>query len=75
MKETEKFNLEQYVYEKIWKNKNQEYIFQLDKMLDLIDNIEENFLKLQIRNQMIKYDRTLTKIAEETFEKIKNENL
>jgi len=71
MNKSKEVNLEQYLKKRTWKNTNEEYIFQLDKMFDLIDNIKDDFLRIQIRNQVIKCDKTLTKIAEETFDKIK----
>lgn len=71
MNKSKETNLEQYLEKQMWKNTNEEYIFQLDKMFDLIDNIKNDFLRIQIRNQVIKCDKTLTKIAEEIFDKIK----
>lgn len=56
-----------------WKNKNENYLFELQKFLDLVDNIEDEEMKKIIINQMIKCDRILTKISEETFEIIINE--
>lgn len=56
-----------------WKNKNENYLFELQKFLDLADNIEDEEMKKRIINQMIKCDRILTKISEETFEIIINE--
>lgn len=51
-----------------WKNKNQEYLYELQKLLDLIDNINDESLKISIRNQIIRFDRCLTKLAEEMVE-------
>ena len=54
-----------------WKNKNTKYLFELQKFLDLADNIEEENLKRLIINQMLKCDRCVTNIAEEVFELIR----
>ncbi len=54
-----------------WKNKNTKYLFELQKFLDLADNIEDENLKRLIINQMLKCDRCVTNIAEEVFELIR----
>jgi hypothetical protein len=51
----------------MWKNKNQQYLFELQKFLDLVDNVEDEELKKQIIGQMLKCDRCVTKIAEDIF--------
>ena len=48
-----------------WKNKNEQYLFELQKFLDLADNIEDEKLRKAIISQMLKCDKCLTKIAEE----------
>lgn len=53
-----------------WKNKNSQYLFELQKFLDLADNIEDEKLKKSIISQMLKCDRCVTNIAEEMFKKI-----
>lgn len=53
-----------------WKNKNSQYLFELQKFLDLADNIEDEKLRKLIINQMLKCDRCVTNIAEEMFKKI-----
>lgn len=50
-----------------WKNKNSQYLFELQKFLDLADNIEDENLKKLIINQMLKCDRCVTDIAEKMF--------
>ena len=60
--------------EKIWKNKNQQYLFELQKFLDIADNIEEEKLRKLIIYQMLKCDKCLTKIAEKIIKK-KEENI
>lgn len=51
-----------------WKNKNSQYLFELQKFLDLVDNIENENLRKMIVNQMLKCDKCVTNIAEEMFE-------
>lgn len=56
-----------------WKNENKEYLFELQKFLDLADNIEDENLRKLIINQMIKCDKCITNIAEEIFKKLMKE--
>lgn len=55
-----------------WKNENKQYLFELQKFLDLADNIEDEKLRKAIISQMLKCDRCLTNIAEEIFKKRNN---
>lgn len=48
-----------------WKNKNEKYLFELQKFLDLVDNIEDEDLRKIIIAQMLKCDKCLTNIAEQ----------
>ena len=57
-----------------WKNKNEQYLFELQKFLDLAENIENEELRKTIITQMLKCDRCLTNLAEKIFEKLTNEN-
>ena len=57
-----------------WKNKNSQYLFELQKFLDLADNIEDENLKKLIISQMLKCDKCVTNIAEKMFKIIKEEN-
>lgn len=50
-----------------WKNENEQYLFELQKFLDLADNIEEEQLRKVIISQMLKCDKCLTNIAEKRF--------
>lgn len=62
--------MEKNIYEeKIWKNKNQKYLFELQKFLDITDNVEEEGLRKLIIYQMLKCDKCLTKIAESMLKK------
>ena len=49
----------------MWKTNNKQYLFELQKFLDLSDNIKDEKLRKNIISQMLKCDKYLTKIAEE----------
>mgnify|MGYP000221784390 CR=1 FL=1 len=57
-----------------WKNKNEQYLFELQKFLDLADNIKNEELRKAIIAQMLKCDKCLTNLAEQIFKKLKKEN-
>lgn len=57
-----------------WKNLNKEYLFELQKFLDLADNIDNEKLRQEIINQMLKCDKCLTNIAEKILKKYLNNN-
>lgn len=52
-----------------WKNKNETYLFELQKFLDKADCIKDEELKFSVISQMIKCDSVLTDICEETIKK------
>ena len=58
--------------------KNEQYLFELQKFLDLADNIKDEQLRKAIISQMLKCDKygisvkCLTNIAEEIFNKRHN---
>lgn len=52
-----------------WKNQNSQYLFEVQKFLDLADNIENENLRKSIISQMLKCDKCITDIAEEMFKK------
>lgn len=56
-----------------WKNKNSQYLFELQKFLDLADNIEDEKLKKLIISQMLKCDTCITNIAEEMIRRLREE--
>lgn len=58
-----------------WKNKNTKYLFELQKFLDLADNIEDVNLKKLIINQMLKCDKCITNLAEEIFKQLIKKNM
>ena len=53
------------IHENMWKTNNKPYLFELQKFLDLADNIKDEKLRKNIISQMLKCDKYLTKIAEE----------
>ena len=57
--------------EENWKYTNQKYLFELQKFLDIAENIEDEYLQTIVINQMLKCDKSLTIVAEEMFENIK----
>lgn len=52
-----------------WKLESKEYLRELEKFLDMADNIESTDLKNDIISQMLKCDKILTKIAQEKINK------
>lgn len=54
-----------------WKNKNTQYLFELQKFLDLADNIEDEKIRKLIIYQMLKCDKCVTNIAEKIFEEFR----
>ena len=57
-----------------WKNKNEQYLYELQKFLDLTDNIENEELRKQIVAQMLKCDKCVTNLAEKIFENLRVNN-
>ncbi len=51
-----------------YKQKDNEYLAQLQKFLDITDNIPNEELRLEVVYQMLKCDEILTKIAERILE-------
>lgn len=52
-----------------WKEKNKNYLKELQLFLDLVDGIKDEELKHRVTNQMLICDETLTKIAENEIDK------
>lgn len=69
MKKLDKEEIKKKVYSRDWKEKNQEYLQALEKFLDVVDNINDDSLKIDIIYKMLKCDEILTKIAEENMNK------
>ncbi len=57
-----------------WKNKDKTYLFELQKFLDLTENIQDEELKKEIVAQMLKCDKKVTQLAEEIFHKLEEKN-
>lgn len=61
--------LENYMNEKdrTWKEKNKQYLKEVQIFFDRVDNIKDDELRRNITSQMLICDEILTKIAEEKF--------
>ena len=55
-----------------WKNKDEKYLFELQKFLDITENITDEVLRKEIIAQMLKCDKRVTQLAEKKFEELKN---
>ena len=51
-----------------WKNKDKKYIVELQKLMDMLDNIEDEDLKYRLVIQFLKCDEILTLKAEKMFD-------
>ena len=49
----------------IWKTTNEKYLFELQKFLDLIDNVKEEKLRKELIYQLNRFDKVITEIAEQ----------
>jgi len=58
-------NLNRNNYSRKWKEKDQKYLFELQKFLDKAENIKDEGLKQSIISQMLRCDKILTELAEE----------
>ena len=56
-------------YSRKWKEKNEKYLFELQKFLDLAENINDEKLRFSLISQMLKCDEVLTKLAEDMINK------
>ena len=61
-------NIKGNIDNKDWKEKNKNYLKELQNFFDKADNIEDNELKQLIIGQMLRCDNVLTKIAESRFQ-------
>ena len=52
-----------------WKEKNKNYLKELQLFLDYVDGIKDEELKHRVINQMLICDETLTKIAKNEIDK------
>ena len=67
--------IEELLKNETWKRKNKKYLWELQKFLDLSDNIQDEEIRKIVISQMLKCDKTLTKIAEDIFKKLQEENV
>lgn len=51
-----------------WKEKDNNYIIELQRFFDRVDNIENEELRISVINQMLQCDKTLTELAENMFQ-------
>ena len=49
----------------IWKTTNEKYLFELQKFLDLLDNVKEEKLRKELIYQLNRFDNVITEIAEQ----------
>ena len=54
--------------ERLWKEKNNKYLKELQNFFDKAENINDENLKRKIVGQMLKCDEVLTQIAENKFQ-------
>lgn len=52
------------MYSKYWKQKDEKYLFYLQKFLDISENIDDETLKKSLIGAMLRCDDRLTKLAE-----------
>lgn len=57
--------MEEAMKQHIWKTTNKRYLFELQKFLDLIDNVKDEKLQKELIYQLNKFDKVLTEIAEQ----------
>ncbi len=61
---------EQWIKDSKWKNKDEIYLFELHKFLDLTENIKDEDLRKEIVTHMLKCDKRLTQLAEKIFDNL-----
>ena len=59
----------------IWKTTNEKYLFELQKFLDLLDNVKEEKLRKELIYQLNRFDKVITEIAEQHITKRRKENV
>ena len=57
--------MEEAMNQHIWKTPNKRYQFELQKFLDLIDNVKDEKLQKELIYQLNKFDKVITEIAEQ----------
>ena len=66
-------NNEQNTKESKWKNEDKIYLFELQKFLDIVENVEDEELRKEIIAQMLKCDKRVTQLAETMFQELKKQ--
>ena len=64
---------EVYSKESEWKNQDEQYRFELQKFLDIVENVKDEELRKEIIYQMLKCDKRITQIEENIFDKLKKD--
>ena len=59
----------EFKYSRKWKDKNEVYLFELQKFFDIAENIKNEKLRESVIHQMLKCDDVLTKLAEDIIKK------
>ena len=57
--------MEEAMNQHIWKTANKRYLFELQKFLDLIDNVKDEKLQKELIYQLNKFDKVITEIADQ----------
>lgn len=66
-------NKEQNTKESKWKNEDEIYLFELQKFLDIVENVQDEELRKEIIAQMLKCDKRVTQLAETMFQELKKQ--
>lgn len=56
--------------DKCWKEKNKEYLKELQNFLDKAENINDESLRKKVIEQMLRCDAVLTELAEAEFDRL-----
>lgn len=56
-----------------WKKESKKYLTEMQKLLDKLENIENEELRKEIVIQILKCDQELTKLAEKKFKEYYNQ--
>lgn len=56
-----------------WKNQDEIYLFELQKFLDIVENVGDEELRKQIIAQMLECDKRVTKLAESIFQRLEEQ--
>lgn len=56
-----------------WKSEDKIYLFELQKFLDIVENVQDEELRKEIIAQMLKCDKRVTELAETIFQKLEKQ--